>query len=106
MSDCAKLKGGEGPCRLTWQELTDLEPELMSLLWEARQSGAACRARSDVSVAFAPFRSRLAELIGFQSRHRGHPVLGSAGAYQAAYGKLYDAVSGLLSRGRALAAAN
>jgi hypothetical protein len=96
-------KDVEGPCRVTWQELTEQEPELASLLWQARQCGAACRTWSDVSWAFAPFRSRLADLIGFLGRHRGHPVLGSPAAYNVAYGKLYDAVSGLLVRGRAAA---
>jgi hypothetical protein len=103
MSGCVNRKDVESPCLVTWQDLTEQEPELSSLLWQARRVGAACRTWSDVSLAFAPFRSRLADLIGLLGRHRGHPVLGSPAAYHVAYGKLYDAVSGLLVRSRAAA---
>jgi hypothetical protein len=101
MSDRKDLKGAEGPGRVTWQGLAEEEPELASLLLQARRVGAACRTWSDVSRALAPFRSRLGDLIGFLGRHRGHSVLGSTVAYRVACGKLYDAVSGLLVRGRA-----
>jgi len=41
-------------------------------------------------------RDELVELIGFAGKHRRHPVLGSVGAYEVAYWKLYDAVAGSL----------
>jgi hypothetical protein len=41
-------------------------------------------------------KNELAGLIGFAGKHHRHPVLGSVGAYAVAYGKLYDAVAGLL----------
>ena len=36
---------------------------------------------------------RWAELVGFRSRHSRHPVLGSVGAYDVAYWKLFDSVT-------------
>jgi hypothetical protein len=89
---------------ITWRDLADLEPKLGELLWAARQASAACRRWSDVDRAFAPIRTALTELVGFAGTNRRHPVLGGAGAYQVAYLKLYDAVSGLL-RCRATSAA-
>ena len=78
---------------MTWQELTGLEPRLAELLWQARADGARCRDREDVGRAFAPLRGALAELIGFRGRHRNCPVLGSVGAYDVAYWKLFDSVT-------------
>jgi anti-anti-sigma factor len=43
-----------------------------------------------------PVRNELAGLVGFAGRHHRHPVLGSVGAYEVAYWKLYGAVTGLL----------
>jgi hypothetical protein len=51
-----------------------------------------------VERAFAPFRSAAAELVGFVSSNSRHPVLGSVGAYEVAYWRLYNAVSGLVHR--------
>jgi hypothetical protein len=56
-----------------------------------------------VQRAFGPVKNELAGLIGFAGKHRRHPVLGSVGAYAVAYGKLYDAVAGLIP-GRAAGA--
>jgi hypothetical protein len=81
---------------IAWGDLTALEPRLGELLWAARHASVSCVRRSDVDRAFAPVRNFLAELVGFAGRHRGHPILGSAGAYQVAYWKLYDAVGGML----------
>jgi hypothetical protein len=89
-SDLEKVFG------MTWRELADLEPKLDELLWTARQAGAACRRWSDVDRVFLPIRTALIELVGFAGANRGHPVLGSAAAYQVAYLKLYDAAAGLL----------
>jgi hypothetical protein len=83
---------------LSWGELADLEPELRRLLWRARQAGAACASWPAALRDFAPIRQELSELVGFSGRHRRHPVLGTVGAYEVAYWKLYDALTGLLSR--------
>jgi len=83
---------------VTWQELTRQEPRLDELLWQARADGARCRDREDVARVFAPLRGALTELIGFRGRHRNCPVLGSVGAYEVAYWRLREAVSGLLPR--------
>jgi hypothetical protein len=89
---------------VTWQDLVELEPRLGELLWRARQAGASCHVWSDVHRVFSPFRKSLAERLGFAGDHRRHPILGSTGAYQVAYWKLYDAVAGLLPRRAASAA--
>jgi hypothetical protein len=81
---------------VTWHELTELEPRLGELLWDARQACVTCRAWSDVDRAFASIRNALADLVGFASKNYRHPVLGRRGAYQVAYWKLYGAVAGLL----------
>jgi hypothetical protein len=81
---------------ITWGDLTALEPQLGELLWTARHACVTCRRWSDVARAFAPLRNTLAELVGFAGKHQRHPILGSAGAYQVAYWKLYNAVAVLL----------
>jgi hypothetical protein len=81
---------------VTWHDLVELEPRLADLLWEARQACVACSRWSDVDRAFAPIRDTLSKLVGFAGKKCLHPVLGSAGAYDVAYWKLYDAVAGLL----------
>jgi anti-anti-sigma factor len=83
--------------KVTWDRLVGLEPQVQELLWRARIAGAHCRTFLDVQRAFGPVRNELVELIGFAGKHRRHPVLGSVEAYQVAYGKLYDAVAGLLA---------
>src|SRR5262245_54029008 len=84
---------------ITWADLTALEPRLEELLWAARVASATCRRWSDVDRVFGPIRNTLAELVGFAGRHHRHPILGSAGAYQVAYWKLYDAVAALVPVG-------
>jgi hypothetical protein len=81
---------------VTWGQLTELEPQLNELLWKAREGGARCRCREDVTRVFVPFRYALADLVGFLGVNRDHPVLGSVGAYDVAYWRLHDAVAGLL----------
>jgi hypothetical protein len=83
---------------VTWGQLADLEPQLAELLWQARAAGTGCRGWDDVSRLFAPFRNRLAELIGFMSRNSRHPILASVGAYEVAYWRLHEAIAGLLPR--------
>jgi hypothetical protein len=79
-----------------WSQLVELEPQVETLLWRARQVGAGCRTLADVDRAFNPLRNELTNLIGFFGEHHRHPILGSAGAYEVAHWKLYDAVAGLL----------
>jgi hypothetical protein len=81
---------------IVWGQLVALESEVETLLWRARQVGASCRTFADVDRAFGSLRDELARLIGFFGKHHRHPVLGSAGAYEVAYWKLYNAVAGLL----------
>jgi anti-anti-sigma regulatory factor len=95
-----KVDDVERTFRITWGQLVELERELEPLLWRARIAGAKCRTFTAAHQAFAVVRDELAGLIGFAGKHRGHPVLGSLGAYEVAYWKLYDAVAGLLA-GRA-----
>jgi hypothetical protein len=93
---------------IPWHELTQREPELTWLLWQARQAGASCRSWGDVYATFSPIRHRLAALLGVLGKHRRDPILGSPGAYEVAYWKLYEGVVGLLPRpggGQALPAA-
>ena len=82
---------------VTWLDLVGLEPELEKLLWKARQACVSCRCWMDVERVFASVRNTLSDLIGFAGKYHQHPVLGSTGAYQVAYWKLYDAVAGLFS---------
>jgi anti-anti-sigma factor len=82
---------------ITWARLVELEPELETLLWQARGAAANCRSSSDVNQIFGPVRNQLAALVGYAGRHRTHAILGGAEAYHVAYSKLYDAVAGLLS---------
>jgi hypothetical protein len=81
---------------VTWRDLLELEPRLAELLDEARQATHTCRRWLDVGLAFAPIRVSLGDLVGFTGKHRGHPVLGSTGAYAVAYWKLYRVVAALL----------
>ena len=81
---------------VSWGELVELEPQLETLLGRVRLAGARCRNSADVDRVFGPLRDELAALIGFAGKHHRHPVLGSAGAYEVAYWKLYDAVARLL----------
>src|SRR5262249_13197373 len=81
---------------VTWHELVELEPRLAQLLWESRQACVSCRRWPDVDRIFVPIRNSLAELVGFSRRHHWHPILGSLGAYEVAYWKLYTAVAASL----------
>jgi hypothetical protein len=89
----------EGIYGITWRDLAELEPRLGELLWAARQAGVSCRRWSDADRLFAPIRIALAGLIGTGSKYCGDGALGSAGAYQVAYWKLYDIVAGRLPGG-------
>ena len=82
---------------LTWAQLVELEPQLETLLWRAREAGAGCRTFTEVDRVFGPVRNELTALIGFAGQHHRHPVLGSTEAYQVAHSKLYHAVAGLVT---------
>ena len=86
----------QGTFGVTWGELVEAEPQVESLLWRAREGGAHCHTFADVARVFGPLRNELAGLLGFAGKHRRHPVLGSVGAYEVAYWKLYDAVVALV----------
>jgi hypothetical protein len=88
---------------VTWGQLVEGEPLLKTLLERARLAASSCRTLADVDRSFSPLRSELAALIGFAGKHYRHPVLGSVGAYEVAYWKLYNAVAGLSSGGAAAA---
>jgi hypothetical protein len=94
---CPKVDDVQRAHGIAWSRLVELEPQVETLLWRARQAGAGCRTTGDVDRAFNPLREELTSLIGFLGKHHRHPVLGSAGAYEVAYWKLYDAVAGLLA---------
>jgi hypothetical protein len=98
MTPCPNLRDLEQLTGITWGDLSALEPGLEELLWRARRAGGTCRAWSDVDRHFEPLRTGLVELVGFAGKNHRHPILGSSGAYQVAYWKLYDAVAGLLPR--------
>ena len=98
MIDIPNIQHLERALDVTWGELTGLEPRLNELLWQVRAAGAGCRDREDVERVFARFRNALADLVGFRGSHQCHPVLGSVGAYEVAYWRLRQAVSGLLPR--------
>ena len=98
MNHISKVQDLERAYGVMWGELARLEPGLNELLWQARAEAARCCHWNDVEQLFAPFRDALAELVGFRSGHRGHSLLGSVGAYEVAYWRLHDAVSGLLPR--------
>jgi hypothetical protein len=81
---------------VTFGRLVNQEPRLERLLWEARKVGATCRSQADVLAAFDTVRNQLSELIGFSSPHRVHRLLGSVGAYEVAYWKLFHAIADLV----------
>jgi hypothetical protein len=88
---------------VTWGQLVELEPQLETLLGRARLAAASCRTFPGVERVFGPLRDELAALIGFAGKHPNHAILGSAGAYEVAYWKLYNTVAELLA-GRAAGA--
>jgi anti-anti-sigma factor len=96
---CPKAHEVERTYGLTWFQLIELEPQVEALLWRARLAGAKWRPFMPVEQIFGPVRDELAGLIGFAGKYRKHPVLGSVGAYEVAYWKLYDAVAGSLPGG-------
>jgi hypothetical protein len=98
MKHLPKIHDLERKYGVRWSQLAELEPQVQDLLWRAREAGAGCRSRADVDRIFSPLRHDLAGLLGFSGCHRRHRVLGSIGAYEVAYRKLYEAVAGLLPR--------
>jgi hypothetical protein len=97
MNSIPKFQNLEQAFAVTWSELVAQEPQLNELLWQARAAGAHCSCWEDVPRLFAPFRGAPAELVGYLSRHSRHRVLGSVGAYEVAYRRLYNAICELLA---------
>jgi hypothetical protein len=96
MNHIPKVHDLERAHGVTWANLATLEPRLNELLWQARAAGSGCRDLEEVKRVFSPFQGALAELVGFHGKHNRHPVLGSVGAYEVAYWRLYEAVAALL----------
>ena len=88
----ANVDDAQGSVCPTWAQLVELEPQLETLLWQARGAGAGGRTFTDVDQVLGPVRNELTALIGFSGQHHRHPILGSTEAYQVAYSKLYEAV--------------
>src|SRR5687768_12590523 len=94
-----ELEASHGP---TWRQLGEAEPGLLTLLAEATAAGPLCRDEWDVEREWAPFKNRVADLVGFHGRHRRHrrhPILGGYKAYEVAYRTLHDAPAGDLTTG-------
>jgi hypothetical protein len=77
---------------ISWGRLVELEPELENLLQRVGSTGGSRRTVADQDRVFGPLRNELASLVGFARKHRCHPILSSAEAYEVAYWVLYDAV--------------
>jgi hypothetical protein len=70
---------------------------------QARPAGALAdeyleRYRRGERPAATEYAVRHPELVGFMAGQSRHPILGSVGAYEVAYWRLYDAVAGLLPK--------
>src|SRR5262249_43196645 len=81
---------------VSWHDLVQREPALEDLLWVARRLSISCRRWSDLDRVFAPVLDELIGLFGLHGKLHRDPILGRTVAYEIAYGKLYDAVAGLL----------
>ncbi len=93
MKDVSCVKDIERMHKITWDRLTELEPQLHDLLNEARSVRACCRKWRDVEKSWTPFKSPIHRLVGLFGKHRGHPVLGTVAAYDVVYWKLHNAVA-------------
>jgi hypothetical protein len=83
---------------VSWRQLADLEPRLYPLLWRAREEGAACQNWHQARRVVGRIQSELTDLVGFLGQHQRHPILGTVGAYEVAYWKLYESVTVLVQR--------
>lgn len=86
--------GGWWPPRLTWDLLVQLEPRLA--LAEATVAPPGRRAWASRCKTI---RTTVAALVGWDSPHAGHPVLGSSTSHDVAFDHLMD-VAGCRRRGR------
>ncbi|MFO0800493.1 MAG: hypothetical protein U0804_23750 [Gemmataceae bacterium] len=94
MIDDRNVKALEAIHGVNWSQLVELEPGLLGLLSQAVAVGFLCRDEWDVEREWSPFKSRIADLVGFHSKHRRHPTLGSYKAYEVVYWKLHNALTG------------
>lgn len=95
--------GGLGGCsmnwwrpeRLTWDELLAMEPRL-----GIAEAAVAFADRPLRESEWRGIRGTLDGIVGWYSPHRGHPLLGTNTAYDAAFGHLRDVSEGLARRRR------
>jgi hypothetical protein len=79
---------------ICWEQLVDVEPELVLLLRQARAVGACCKNTYEEERGWSQFKQPIAALVGFFGKHREHPLLGTRGAYETVYWKLHNALVG------------
>ncbi len=93
MIDYESYKSYEKAFGVTWRQLAAAEPELNTLLEQARDAGG-CRTVEQVNRKFSPFKSPIHKLVGFCGKHKGHPLLGTQAAYDVVTWRLRNAVAG------------
>ena len=93
MKDVDCVKDMECMHKVTWDQLAELEPQLSTLLDEARSVGRCCRTWREVEKNWTPFKSPIQRVVGLFGKHRGHSVLGTVAAYDVVYWKLHNAVA-------------
>ncbi len=93
MKDVTCVKDMERIHKTTWDRLAELEPELNTLLADARSVGQFCQSWRDVEKNWTPFKNPIHRLVGLFGKHQGHPELGTVAAYDVTYWKLHNAVA-------------
>src|SRR5271166_5115910 len=93
MRDYESYKVYEKLYGVTWRQLASAEPELNTLLEQARDAGG-CRTLEQVNRQFNQFKNPIHKLVGFCGKHNGHPLLGTQAAYDVTYWRLRNAVAG------------
>ena len=94
MRDYNTYKTYEKMYTVTWDQLVELEPELDRMLLDAECAGEGWRTLEQVDRRFSPFKNPIHKRVGFCGKHRGHPILGTQGAYDVTYWRLRNAVAG------------
>lgn len=93
MIDYESYKSYEKAFGVTWRQLVAAEPELNTLLDQARDAGG-CRTVEQVNRKFNSFKTPIHKLVGFFGKHKGHPLLGTQAAYDVVTWRLRNAVAG------------
>jgi hypothetical protein len=88
VSDIEKMHG------VQWPDLVEHEPELERLLRLATMVGDACQSYADEERGWTQFKEPIANLVGFFGKNKGHPILGTRGAYDVVYWRLHNALVG------------